>query len=855
MARQDRIDRGESPEDAALHVRRELGSDALIREVTRDMWGWQTLDRLQQDLHHAARALRKSPGFTAVAILTLGLGIGATTALFSAIEAVLLRPLPYARPDRLVWVTRPSPKMPNGQALTPEFEAWRAENHAFVGLAAWNDEQFNLTRAGEPELVAAADVSADFLRVLGVEPILGRDFDLSQDRPGNTRFVLLGYQLWQRHFGGDPNAVGRTVALRDLPYTIVGILPRDFLFPGDYRPELLVPGSYSGAPEWNAQSMGMLHVIGRLREGLRPVQVESDLEAIEQRHRTDLSASMMRLVESSRIATTPLARQLSGSVRRPLLVLWGAVTIVLLLICANVAGLQLARASVRSGELALRAALGAGQVRLVRLLLGESLMVALAGGGLGVAGAFWLVRAMRVMDALRLPAPDAVRVNPTVLLFAASITLLTGLLAGLAPALAASRPNLQRAMNGNSRGAARGWSGGMRSVLVVGEVALALVLLLGAGLLLRSMQKLLSVPMGFDAGRVLTLRMRLQNQRYQRPGQSMAFVRALLERARSLPGVEHAAIANSLPLTNYNLGIMLHFEEDGTDDGPKSATPQNGCAVLAVTPDYFATLGMPLLTGRSFEDADGPETPIVAIVNRAFARKFYGGGNPIGRHLRGVMNPKPRPWATVVGMVGDVRHMGPEKEPEPELYLPFVQLPSGVMGLAIQSHRAPELLTEAVRREIHAIDPDLPVFDVTTMEGRLAKATGSQRLELALVGFFAALAVVLAALGVYGVIAYAVSQGTREIGVRLALGAAPGVVQRTVVVRGLKLGMAGVVLGLAGGYGLTTYLSTLLYDTGTHDIVTFVGAGVALLAMAVMASYLPARRAARVDPMAALRCE
>jgi len=367
------------------------------------------------------------------------------------------------------------------------------------------------------------------------------------------------------------------------------------------------------------------------------------------------------------------------------------------------------------------------------------------------------------------------------------------------------------------------------------------------------MQKLLSVPMGFDSGRVLTLRMRLQNQRYQRPDQPTAFVRALVERARSLPGVERAAVTSTLPLTNYNIGMMLSFE--GAEVGATSTNGGPGSSVLAVTPDYFSTLGIPLIAGRRVQDADGPGAPLVAIVNRAFARRFFAGGNPIGRHLRGGMNPSPKPWVTIVGMVGDVRHLGPEREPQPEMYLPFAQFPVGVVSLAVQSHVPPETLTEAVRQQIHAIDPDLPVFDVSTMSDRLAKATGAQRLELALVGFFAGLAVVLAALGVYGVIAYAVSQGTREIGVRLALGAAPGAVQRAVVGRGLKLGMAGVALGLAGGYGLTRYLSTLLYDTGTHDVVTFAGAASVLLAIAVMASYLPARRAARVDPMAALRCE
>jgi len=851
MAAGDRIARGEAPAGAERNVRREFGNEALIREITREMWGWGALGRLRQDLHYSARVLRKSPGFTAVAVLTLALGIGATTALYSAIEAVLLRPLPYARPDGLVWITRPSPQMPEGPVLTPEFAAWRIETRAFSGLAAWNDQQFNLTRAGEPELVIAASVNADFLRVLGIHPILGRDFDTAEDRPGNTRFVLLGYDLWQRHFGGAPHSIGRTVALNDALYTIAGVLPRGFRFPGDLRAELLVPGGYSAPPEWNAMSMGLLHIIGRPREGLPLAQVAADLEAIERRHMADLPAFIAPVVRTSRIQLTPLSEELSGAVRRPLLVLWGAVTMVLLLICANMAGLQLARASARTGELALRAALGAGRTRLFRLLLGESLLVACAGGSLGLAGAWWLVRVLRVLEALRLPAPDTIRVNTSVLLFATAVTLLAGVLAGLAPALKASRPDLQEAIKGSSRAVARGWRGGLRSVLVVAEVAMALVLLLGAGLLLRSVQKLLAVRMGMDPARVLTLRLRLVSERYRAEEQRADFVRDLLDRARSLAGVDRAAVISSLPLTNYNLGAALHFQ--GQPDPPRGRGPN--AAILAVSPDYFSTLRIPFLAGRGFEVADRTGTPPVALVNVAFAHRFYPGQDPIGKHLRIGAPDASQPWMTIVGVAGDVHHRGPERPPEPEVFVSYAQQPLQTAALAIRSAMKPEPLTAAVRREIHALDPDLPIFDIATMEDRLARSTAPQRMELWLVGSFALLATALAALGVYGVIAYAVSQSTHEIGVRLALGAPPGLVQRQVVGRGMLLGMAGVVLGLAGGFALTRYLASLLFETGSHDAATFAGASVVLLAMALLASYLPARRAARVDPIAALRSE
>jgi len=856
MAAGDRMARGEAPADAERNARREFGNEALIREVTRQMWGWDALDRLRQDLGYAARVLRRSPGFTAVAVVTLALGIGATTVLYSAIEAVLLRPLPYARPDGLWSITRPAPQImptwPDGAVLTPEFAAWLGETHAFSGLAAWNDEQFTLTRAGEPELVQAASVNADFLRVLGVQPIAGRDFDVAEDRPGNTHFALLGYDLWQRHFSGDPHCAGRTAVLNDEPYTITGILPRGFRFPGSLRPDLLVPGGYSAPPEWNAMRMGLLHIIGRPREGVAPAEVQADLAAIERRHLADFPAFLAQTVRSSRIQITPLSDELSGSVRRPLEILWGAVIMVLLVICANMAGLQLARASARTGELALRAALGAGRTRLVRLLLGESLLVAGAGGGLGIAGAYWLVRALRVVEALRLPAPDAIRVNPSVLLLASAVTLAAGVLAGLAPALMASRPDLQEAMKGTSRAVARSWRGGLRSVLVVAEVAMALVLLLGAGLLLRSVEKLLAVRMGMRPERVLTLRLRLESERYRSDEQRAALVRDLLDRASALPGVEHAAVVNSLPLTNYNLGATLHFE--GRPEAPRGVRGPNA-AILSVSPGYFSTLGVPLLAGRNFDAADRPGAPPVALVNAAFANRFYPGQDPIGKHLRIGAADASQPSITIVGVAGDVHHRGPRQPPEPELFVPFAQRPMAIVALAIRSATRPEPLTSAVRSEIHALDPDLPIFDIATMDDRLARSTAPERLELGLVGFFALLATALAALGVYGVIAYAVSQATHEIGVLMALGAPPGLVERQVVGRGMWLGAAGVVLGLAAGFALTRSLAALLFETGSHDAATFAGASAVLLAAAPAASYLPARRAARVDPMAALRCE
>jgi putative ABC transport system permease protein len=846
MAARDRVDRGEAPTDADRNARREFGNLPLIGETTRDMWTWSWLDRLAQDLRYAARVLRRAPGFTAVAVLTLALGIGATTALFSAIEAVLLRPLPYADPDRLVVITRPSPKDPDGRPFTPEVSAWLAESHSFSGLAVTNDQQFNLTRAAEPERIIAALVNADFLRTLGVQPYLGRDFTPEQDRSGNTRFVLLAYELWQRQFHSDPACIGRTAVLNDTPYVITGVLPRGFRFPIGYHPDALVPGGYSSPPEWSAQAYGILQVIGRRREGMAPEQSAAELSSILSRHQADYPQFLADKAQGSRIRFVPLAEQMNGPIRRPLLVLWCAVTLILLLICTNLAGLQLARASARTSELALRAALGAARGRLIRLMLTESLLVALCGGTLGIGGAFWLVNLLRRLEALQLPAPDAVQVNGHVLLFGIALTLFSGILAGLAPALLASRPDLHDAMKIGSRSIARGWRGGTRSALVAAEVAMALVLLLGAGLLLRSMYRLITVPLGIEPTRVLSLRLRLPRERYRDDRGQAAFADELLRGVRALPGVERAATTSAVPLTGHNLGFSLRFE--GEPD--QSDSHRIGAAVMTVSPGYFATLGIPLLAGQELPDR--PSGPPVAVVNRSFARRFYADGNAVGKRFglgRG------GDWVTITGIVGDVRQESPQHEPEPEIFLPNRQRPSNSVGLAVRSAVPPESLTAALRQEIHALDPDLPIYDISSMEDRITRATAPQRLELWLVGAFAALATILAALGVYGVIAYAVSQSTHEIGVRLALGAPAGRVQRAVIRKGMQLGLAGVALGLAGGWALTRYLATLLFETTPRDAATFASASAILLAIALLASWLPARRAARVDPATALRAQ
>jgi putative ABC transport system permease protein len=839
----DRLERGQPAEEARQAAVREFGNRTIIAETTRDMWGWGPFERLGKDLRYSARALRRSPGFAATAIGTLALGIGATTAFFSAIEATLLRPLPYANPQELVWITRPSPNIRQGFVLTPVFSAWRAENRAFADLAGWNDQQFNLTGVADAERIVAASVNAGFLKTLGVSPFLGRDFELEQDRGADKRYAMLGHELWRRVFRGDPAVIGRQLKLNDAPFTVVGILPPGFLFPGDIRPEVLVPGGYSDSPDWGASQVGLLRVVGRPRPGVTKAQMREDLAAIDARHQADWPASRKAALQGGVVRLTQLSEQIAGNVRRPLLVLWGAVSLVLLLICANIAGLQLARASSRSDELALRAALGAGRGRLMRLVIGESLLVAFAGGALGIAGAMWLVRTLRTVAAFNLPAPEAVQLNGTALGFALATTLMAGLLAGLAPALNASRADLATSLKTGSRSLTRGWRGGLRRVLVVSEVAMALVLLLGAGLLLRSMWNLLTTPLGIDPEGVVTLRVRLSGAAYKEDAARASFMRELVARTRALPGVTHAAMTNSIPLTGHNLGMMFRIEgqpEPAPGEGP-------GSGVLTVTSDYFATAGVPLLAGRNFRESDTAGSEPVLVVNRSFADKFFA-GQPLDRRIA-----FGNVWARIVGVVADTRQNGPAKPMDPEIFRPMDQMPAVPAGLMARTSMPPESLIGAMRAVVRQMDPNLAVFDVQTMDGRISSATASQRLQLVLVAFFAAIATLVAALGVYGVISYAVSQTINEIGLRLALGASPSAVQRAVVARGLWMGLAGVALGLAGGYALTRYLRTLLFETGEHDLATFALAPSLLLAVALLATWLPARRASRVDPVIALR--
>ena len=487
----------------------------------------------------------------------------------------------------------------------------------------------------------------------------------------------------------------------------------------------------------------------------------------------------------------------------------------------------------------------------MRLVAGESLLVACAGGGLGILGALWLVGALRAITALDLPAPDTVQIDGVVLAFALAITFAAGLLSGIAPALSASRPSLAETIKAGGRSVTRGWRGGLRSALVVGQVAVALVLLLGAGLLLRSMQRLLTTPLGIRPERVLTLRFRLPRERYEQDRQRAAFAADLVARANTLPGVERAAMTSTVPLTNYNLGLI--FRVEGQPFLPPGESPSS--AVLAITPDYFATVGATLLGGRAFRDADTAGAPPVVIVNRSFAMRYYGGADPIGKRLQLGETGDKAAWMTVVGVVADTRQLGPQEPAQPEVFRPYSQEPTTNAGLLIRSAVPPETLTAAVRAQVRQLDPELPLFDVSTMDDRVARSTASQRMELGLLAFFAVVATALAALGVYGIISYAVSQGTHEIGLRLALGAPPSLVERSVIGRGMRLAIVGVGLGLAGGYALTGYLRTLLFETREHDAATFVAAAALLLTIALLASWLPARRAARVDPVVALRSE
>jgi putative ABC transport system permease protein len=846
-------EQGLSEEEARRAARRAFGNVTQAQERFYESGRWLWWDHLVQDLRFGLRVLRKNPGFTAIAVITLALGIGANTAVFSVVSAVLLRRLPYSDPDRLVWVNEFWPRLNNAIVPSPDFLNWREQNQVFESVAAYGGfGELNLSGSGEPERIDGIGVTWNFFPMLGIRPAVGRGFLPEEDRPGGPPVVILSHSLWQRRFRSDPNLVGKTITLDEKGYTVIGIMPEGFRFPGDWSPELFAPSSLPPKADWSARALAIVGVIARLKPEVTLERAKSDVITIN--HRSDKAVSLppsfaqMRVGLQVRIAT--LHQHLVGDSRLVLLILLGAVGFVLLLACANVANLQLARAAAREKEFAVRAALGAGRWRLARQLLIESFALAAMGGVAGLILGAGGVALFRQLGPQNIPGLRTAGFDPWVFAFIAAITAFTGVAFGLVPVFVASRLHLEETLKEARPSVPAGHSAQrVRDLLMVSEVALALVLLIGAGLLIRSFVRLTSVNPGFDPRQILTERIMLPLGKYTKPAEQAAFFENVLERLGKLPGIESVAAASSPPLTDV-MSRTASVEVQGrpAPPGMRPSTPE-----CAITSSYFHALQIPLVSGRYFTPYDADSAPRVAIINEAFARRFFGGENPVGQRIR-PGGPEGN-WYSVVGLVQNVRHLPLGADPPAEVFTSYLQDPSSYMTLVVRAISDPASLAAAVRGKVLEVDRNQPVYDVATMEQRFSNAVAPERFNALIMVIFAGMAVILAGVGVYGVMAYSVARRTHEIGIRLALGARQQDVIGLVLRRGAALALVGITLGLAGALALTRFLSNLLYGVTVRDPLTFVAVSLILTGVALMASYIPARRATKVDPMVALRYE
>jgi putative ABC transport system permease protein len=842
--------RGLSEREAARAARLELGGGAQIVEAWRDQRTIPVIDTLLQDLRYGLRMLARSPGFAAAALLTLALGIGANTAIFTIVDEALLRPLPYASPDRLVTVgDRESDGSSANVGYTTVVD-YRARSRSFESIAIMRSWIPTLVSNGEAERVPAVRVSANYFDMLGARPALGRTFTADEDRPDHWRVVILSDALWRRRFNADPSVVGKTVTMNDRAYRIVGVMPRD------YEP-ILSARYYQPAQIWAAlgyevtqpdacRSCQHLRAFGRLRPGVTPAQASAEMTAIREQMRGEHPVDYT----PARVAVVPLADAVAGSARPALYVLSAAVAFVLLIACANVANLLLARSLVRQREIALRVALGAGRVRIIRQLMTESMLLSAIGAVGGVLVAFVAVRGVSGFAPLSLPRLDHIAIDGRVLLFTTAVALATGALCGLVPAFKGSSAAVQGSLAIDSRTSVGGPSRA-RAALVVIDLALALVLLAGAGLMLRSMASLLRVDPGFSAERVLTLQLSLVGAAYAEDSAVVAFQDRLLERVRAVPGVESAALAGQVPFgKNYDtwgFHIKGGMEPNPADD------PQ--AQRYAVTPDYFRVMNIPVLAGRSITAADSASSQPVMIVSAATARSLWPGGNALGAEVR-IGGHERGPWRTVVGIVGDVHHEDLAAPVDLAMYTPQSQNTDSFLVLTVKSASAdPSTLIPAIRGIIRELDPAVPIYDVATMHERLDQAAAPRLFVMRVLSGFAAAALLLAAIGLYGVISYTVAQRTREVGLRVALGARPADIRRLVLSGGVALVGSGLAIGLGVALAATQLLGALVFGVSRTDPATFASAAALLLSVALAAHWVPLRRALAVDPTTALRQE
>jgi predicted permease len=840
------VESGMDAQDARMAALRGFGGLEQKKEECRDARGVRLVEDLWQDLQYGMRMMRKAPAFTSIAVVMLALGIGANAAIFSVVNGVLLQPLPYKDPQRLVTISNPT---------SENFVELRNQNQAFEGVAAFFMHTANLTGRGEPELLGGTLASANLFTLLGIEPRLGRSFLPEEEKIGNNRVVIISHRLWQRRFGSDQKIIGQTISLNDQPHTIVGVMPPGFQFPRKGDPtsgwfaseiDIYVPLALTPEQMDNRKPIFLFGVIARLKQQLSIEQARDEMTGLAARLEQKYPGSY----RDRSIQLVTLHQFIVDRARLALLVLLGAVGFVLLIACTNVANLLLVRAAARQKEMAIRAALGAGRRRVIRQLLTESVLLAVLSGSLALLLAFWGVALLQAVIPEYLPRADEIGVDGSVFGFTLLISLLTGILFGAVPAFQSSKLRLSDALKEGGRGSGGVSHNHLRNLLVISEVALALVLLVGAGLMLRSFIRLMSVDPGLDPQNVLAVDIRLPSTRYERPQQA-AFFHQVLAQLRTVPGVQAAGAIYPLPLSGMDetVGFIIEGEP------PLATSERHSAAGRGTGPDYFKAQGIKLLKGRDFRESDGSEAPPVVVINEAMARQHWPNQDPVGRRISFNGRDGKPVWWEIIGVVGSVRHIALDEALRPEIYIPFAQYPLSFMTLVIRTDGYPLKLVAAVRNQVQAVDKDQPISNINTMDALLARAVSQPRFNLLLLAIFAGLALLLAAVGIYGVMSYLVTQRTHEIGVRMALGAQTRDVIKLVVRQGMALTLTGVVIGLIAAFGLTRLIKNLLFGVSATDPVTFSMIAILLSGVALLACYLPARRATKVDPIVALRQE
>jgi predicted permease len=853
MLTDENVRRGMTPEAARRAARIRLGGVAQLKETNRELRGLPVLETFLQDARYALRMLRKNPGFTAVAVLTIALGIGANTAIFSVVYAVLLKPLPYTNPDQLFTAFQANTQQGIRETgcSFPNFEEWRTQNHVFSELAGVVGHQLTLTGRGEPSVVNTSVVTPEFFALLDVKPLAGRIFFPQDGKPGAAPVVLVSEDLWRGRFGADPKIIGTSIDLDKHTFIVIGIIPAVFRTPFfNIKQEVWIPLVQDPLFSTFMPLHGshFLPVIGRLKSGVSVAKAQAEMDAISGRLAREFPAEnngwTVRLV--------PLGKEIRGDVRAELLVLLGAVGLVLLIACANIANLLLTRATSRSKEIAVRTALGAGRARIIRQLLSETAVLGLLGGALGIALAFWGVKALSSFMPSSLPQLNPIRVDYFVLGSALLLSAVASVAFGLVPAMFAANANVQSSLReGGGRSGESGGRRGARGFLAAAEIALAMVLLVAAGLLLRSFARLTSVSPGFEAQHIVKADISLPQFQYSTPRQWTAFSDELLAQIQAQPGMKESAVVVPMPIIQGS--VNLGFDIVGAP--PASGAESRTADYASVSPEYFRVMEIPLMAGRFFNQQDILSGPRVSVISKATAQRYFPNQNPIGKRLTFGFPPNGEVMREIVGIVGDVRDVSLGQDPGPMMYVPYAQAPFWGAGVVVRSTLSPSAVAAAIRREVQKIDKDLPVTDVAKMPDLIDASVSQQRFRTFLLGLFGAMALVLAATGIFGVISYSVSCRTNEIGIRVALGASRGAILRMVLRETLALTVTGLVVGVPCALAASRLIGHLLFGVSANDPATLASVALTLAAVAILAGYVPARRAMLVDPMVALRYE